>query len=152
MKKMMLVAAAIGALVAGLATAQEESEKKVKMQNLPAAVQQVVKEHSQGAKLRGLATEVDNGKTVYEAELTVDGHSKDITFDANGQVVSVEEETTLASIPAPARAAIQKAAGKGKVLAIETVTEGGNVSYEAQLRTGGKKSEVKVDATGALVK
>jgi uncharacterized membrane protein YkoI len=102
--------------------------------------------------LRGLATEVDNGKTVYEAEFTVDGHSKDITFDANGQVVSVEEETTLASIPAPAREAIQKAAGKGKVLLIETVTEGGNVSYEAQLRTGGKKSEIKVDAAGALVK
>jgi uncharacterized membrane protein YkoI len=66
--------------------------------------------------------------------------------------VSVEEETTLASIPAPARAAIQKAAGKGKVLTIETVTEGGNVWYEAQLRTGGKKSEVKVDAAGTLVK
>src|SRR3981081_3561060 len=111
MKKMILAVMSVGAFVAGVATAQEGAEKKVKMQNLPAAVQDAVKQHSQGAKLRALATEVDSGKTVYEAEFTVDGHSKDITFDANGQVVSVEEETTLASIPAPARAAIQKAAG-----------------------------------------
>jgi uncharacterized membrane protein YkoI len=32
------------------------------------------------------------------------------------------------------------------------VTEGGKTFYEAQFKTGGKKSEVKVDAAGALVK
>ena len=149
--KTMLVAVAMSALVAGLVIAQD-SEKKVKMSDLPAAVQQAVKEHSKDAKLRGLATEMDKGKKVYEAELTVAGHTKDITFDADGKVVSVEEETTLANIPAPARAAIESAAGKGKVLEVETVTEDGKTFYEAQIRTGGKKSEVKVDAAGALVK
>jgi uncharacterized membrane protein YkoI len=128
------------------------SEKKVKMQDLPAAVQQAVKDYSKDAKIRGLATEMDKGKMVYEAELTVAGHSKDVTFDADGHVVSVEEATTLANIPAPAREAIQRAAGKGKVVEVETVTEGGKTFYEAQLKTAGKKSEVKVDASGASVK
>jgi uncharacterized membrane protein YkoI len=147
----MFIAVAMSALVAAMVMAAD-SEKKVKMSDLPAAVQQAVKEQSKDATLRGVATEMDKGKTVYEAELTVAGHSKDITFDADGHVVSIEEETPLADIPAPARAAIQSAAGKGKVLEVETVTEDGKTFYEAQIKTGGKKSEVKVDAAGALVK
>ena len=68
------------------------------------------------------------------------------------QVVSVEEETPIADIPSAAREAIQKAAGGGKVLVVETVTEGGKTFYEAQVRNGLKKSEVKVDASGQPVK
>jgi uncharacterized membrane protein YkoI len=143
--KTMFAALAMSALVAGLVLAQD-SEKKVKMQDLPAAVQQAVKDYSKDAKIRGLATEMDKGKKVYEAELTVAGHSKDVTFDADGHIVSVEEETTLANIPAAAREAIQRAVGKGKIV------EDGKTFYEAQVKTGGKKSEVKVDASGASVK
>jgi uncharacterized membrane protein YkoI len=149
--KTMFAAVATSALVAALALAQD-SEKKVKMQDLPPAVQQAVKDYSKDAKIRGLATEMDKGKKVYEAELTVAGHSKDVTFDADGHVLSVEEETPLANIPAPARDAIQRAVAKGKLLEVETVTEGGKTFYEAQFKTGGKKSEVKVDASGTLVK
>ena|ERR1700704_9378 len=147
----MLAAVAMTALMAGLGLAQD-SEKKVKMQDLPAAVQQAVKDYSKDAKIRGLATEMDKGKKVYEAELTVAGHSKDVTFDADGHIVSVEEETTLANIPAAAREAIQRAVGKGKIVEVEMVTEDGKTFYEAQVKTGGKKSEVKVDASGASVK
>src|ERR1700686_2151883 len=53
MMKSMFVAIAMSGLLAGLVMAQD-SEKKVKMQDLPAAVQQAVKEQSKGAKLRGL--------------------------------------------------------------------------------------------------
>jgi hypothetical protein len=35
---------------------------------------------------------------------------------------------------------------------VETVTEAGKTSYEAQVTTGKKKSEVKVDANGKAVK
>jgi uncharacterized membrane protein YkoI len=147
---MMFTAIASGVLFAALAA--QAAEKKVAMKDLPAAVQQAIKEQSKGATLRGVAKEVENGKTVYEAELKVNGHSKDITFDAQGQIVSVEEETALQQIPGPAREAIQKMAASGKVLLVETVTEGGKTFYEAQVNTGGKKSEVKVDAAGQPVK
>ena len=150
MRTMMLAAAVSGALIATL-TAQD-SEKKVKLQDVPAAVQQAIKDQGHGATLRGVATEVENGKTSYEAEFKVNGHSKDMTFDAQGQLVSVEEETPLQDVPSAAREAIQKAAGKGKISEVETVTEGGKTFYEAQIKSGGKKSEVKVDAAGRPVK
>jgi uncharacterized membrane protein YkoI len=119
---------------------------------VPAAVQQAITRESTGAKLKGLATETENGKKLYEAELEVNGHGKDVSFDEKGNVVSVEEEVALDAIPAPARAAIQKAAGTGKIGEVETITEGGVKAYEAQLNKAGKKSEIKVDAAGQIVK
>lgn len=150
MRTMIITALASGALIAALVA--QGSEKKISMKDVPAAVQQAIKEQSKGATLRGVAKEVEHGKTLYEAELNVNGHSKDVTFDAQGQVVSVEEETPIADIPSAAREAIQRAAGGGKVLVVETVTEGGKTFYEAQVRKGIKKSEVQVDASGQPVK
>src|SRR5258706_15262444 len=122
------------------------------MQDLPPAVQQAVKEQSKGATLRGLAKEVENGKTLYEAELRVAGKTKDVTFDSDGKIVTVEEEVAIGSIPAAAREAIQKAVGSAKLLLVETVTEGGRTFYEAHFKKGGQQSEVKVDAAGKPVK
>ena len=145
-------ALAVMLFAAGLAFAQN-SEKKVKMSDLPAAVQAAVKEQSKGAQLRGLAKEVEGGKTFYEAELKVNGHNKDILFDTEGKVVEVEEQVTLASLPAAVRSEIQKQAGKGRIVIVESVTKDGTlVYYEAQIKGTGKAREIKVSTEGALVK
>ncbi len=60
-------------------------ETKVKMESLPPAVQAAVKQQSAGATIKGLTKETENGKTTYEAELTVNGHGKDISFDSDRQ-------------------------------------------------------------------
>ena len=128
------------------------AEKKIKLQEMPAAVQQAMKDQSKGSVVPGYAQEVENGQTLYEMELMVNGHAKDVTFDGAGKVVSVEEEVPLESIAAPAREVIQKAVGKGKLQKAETVTEDGNSFHEASIRKAGKSSEIKVDANGAPVK
>src|ERR1700737_384181 len=118
----MVLAAALFAGVSTIAiTAQDKDskEQKVTLEQLPAAVQAAVKEQTKGATVKGFAIETENGKKLYEAELTVNGHAKDISFDAGGAIVSVEEETTLDKIPAPARAALEKAAGQGKIVIVE---------------------------------
>jgi uncharacterized membrane protein YkoI len=138
--------------ITALVTVALAAETKVKFQDLPSAVQQAVKQQSQGATVRGYSKEVEHGKTIYEAELTVNGHTKDVSFDASGNVVSVEEEVAIASIPAAARDAILKAAAPGRVKVVELVTENGISSYEAAIVKRGKTSEVKVDAGGKPVK
>ena len=145
-----IATALISTLLIGGAAALA-SERKIAMKDLPPAVQQAIKDQG-GATVRGLAKEVDKGKTFYEAELTVNGHSKDIMFDEQGTMVSVEEESALDQIPPAARTAIEKATGSGKVSAVEKLTEGGHVFYEAQVTKGGKTSEVKVDASGVAAK
>jgi uncharacterized membrane protein YkoI len=128
------------------------ADQKISLKDMPPAVQQAVMEQSKGATVRGYAKEVEDGTTSYEAELTVNGRAKDISFGADGKVLAVEEVVTVESIPAPARAAIQKAVGTGELNQVESVTERGTTNYEAAITRGGKKSEVKVDATGKAVR
>jgi len=143
----------IAVVLAFVPVALVAQETKVKMKDLPPAVQKTVQEQTRTAKLRGLSKEVENGKTFYEAETTVNGKSRDVLIDPEGKVVEVEEATTLDAIPEPARKAFQQQAGStGKVLTVETVTKGSVVDYEAVIQKGGKKSEVAVHADGSPVK
>ena len=137
------------ALLAGAAIA---AEKKVKMQDLPAPVLKTVQEQTKNAELKGLSKEVEDGKTMYEVETIANGKSRDMLVDPTGAIVEVEEQASLDSIPAPAKAAIEKAAKNGKVLKVETVTKGSAVSYEAVVSKNGKKSEVAVEADGTIKK
>ena len=127
------------------------SDNPVKMKDLPPAVQRTAQEQSKGATIRGLSTEVEHGKTIYEVEMTVNGHGKDVSMDASGTVIEVEEEVALGSIPAAARAAIEKAAAGGKIAKVEKVTGEKEVAYEAALRKDGKRSEVRVSADGSML-
>ena len=150
MKRDLVWAVAVGILLpCGPAMA---AEVKVKMSDLPPAVQSAVKEQSKGATIRGLTKETENGKTEYEAELAVNGRNRDVSFDAAGNVISVEEEVPLSSVPDAARTAIQKAAAGGTLRKVEEVKENGKTFYEATIRKGNKPSEIQVDPSGAPVK
>jgi len=96
--------------------------------------------------------EVEGGKTIYEVETVVNGKTRDFLVDSNGKLLEVEEGTTLQSIPAPARAAIQKAATGGKVTKVEVVTKDGKTTYAAVVSKGGKDTEIAVAADGSAVK
>jgi uncharacterized membrane protein YkoI len=135
-----------------LAGAGIAAEKKMKLADLPAPVQKTVQEQTKSAELKGLSKEVEDGKTFYEIETTANGKSRDLLVDPEGQIVEVEEATTLDAVPAPVKAALEKAAQKGKILTVETVTKGTAVSYEAVVSKNGKKSEVAVEADGTIKK
>lgn len=135
-------------LSAGASLAQE-TERPARMKDLPQAVQATVREQSRGAVVLGLSVETENGQTFYEASLRVKGRIRDVLIDANGNVVEVEEQVTLASLPQAARAEIVKQAGKGRILVVESITKNNViVAYEAHVRAAGKISEIKVDPDG----
>lgn len=130
-----------------------EQESRVKMKDLPAAVQQTVREQSKGATIRGLSREVENGETNYEVELRVNGHNRDVLIDPNGAVAEVEEQVALASLPAIVRTAIEQNAAGGRVSLVESLTKGGTLMwYEAHVKKGGKSREIKINPEGQLVK
>jgi hypothetical protein len=124
-------------------------EKKLKKSDLPAAVQKTADEQSKGATVRGYSTEIEDGKPEYEVQLTVNGHSKDITMDPQGNVMEIEEEVDMKSLPAEVREGLQKQAGKATVGKVESLTKHRNlVAYEAQVRDGKKRSEIQVGPDG----
>ena len=136
------------ALVGGLAA----SEKSISLKEAPAAVQKTVTAELKGGKLRGLSVEVDKGKTTYEAELTVEGHDRDIVIDPEGKIVEAERVVQLSALPEMVRASILHEAAKGTVERVEELTKGGVVSYEALIKETGKKNrEIVVGADGKVV-
>jgi len=138
--------AAWGLLLAGVAFAQE---KKIKRSDLPPAVEKTVVAQSGGATIRGFSAEKEKGETFYEAEMMVNGHSKDVLIAADGTVVEVEEQVAMDSLSAEVKAGLQAKAGAGKILKVESLTKKGKlVAYEAQVETNGKKSEVQVGPDG----
>lgn len=140
---------AICLLLLGTASAQEH---RVKMKDLPPAVQKTVQEQTKDAKILGISKEVEQGKTQYEIETTVNGRTRDLLIDPTGAVLEVEEEITLDSLAAEVRAEVEKNIGKGKLLRLESVTKGGTLTgYEASISKAGKKSGIGMGPDGKLI-
>jgi len=92
---------------------------------------------------------MEKGKRLYEAELIVNGHSKDISMDANGKIVEIEEEVSMDSLPANVKQSLTQSAGAGTITKVESLTkEGKLVAYEAVVKTGTKRSEIQVGPDG----
>jgi hypothetical protein len=142
-----LVAFAAGVLL--LASNSSAQEKKIKRSDLPPAVEKTVAAQSQGATIKGFSTEKEKGQTFYEAEMTVNGHGKDILIAADGSIAEVEEQVTMDSLSDAVKAGLQAKAGTGKILRVESITKKDKlVAYEAVVETNGKKSEVQVGPDG----
>jgi len=121
---------ALGLLLLGAAVAQDQ---QARLKNLPLAVQKTVEEQSKGAKIRGVSKEVENGKTQYELELTVNGHAKDMIIDPNGTILVVEDELTLDSLAPEVKAEVEKNINGAKLLRLESLTKDGTLTgYESQ--------------------
>jgi uncharacterized membrane protein YkoI len=139
-------AIAASLIIAGIGAAQE---KKIKRSDLPPAVEKTVEEVSKGAIIKGFSKETENGKTTYEVEMAVNGHSKDVEMDPSGVIVEVEEEVTMDSLSAGVKAGLNTKAARGKILKVESLTKNGKiVAYEAKVETAGKKSEIQVSSDG----
>jgi hypothetical protein len=133
-------------LISVMASAQE---KKIKRSDLPPAVEKTVAAQSNGATIRGFSQETEDGQLRYEAEMIVNGHSKDVAMDASGTVVEVEEQVAIDSLPPAVKEGLQAKAGKGKLLKVESIIKHDKlVAYEAQVVTDGKRSEVQVGPDG----
>lgn len=124
-------------------------EKRVKKSDLPTAVQKTADEQSTGATVRGYLQEIEDGKLMYEVKLTVDGHSKSVGIDENGNLMEIEEQVELGTLSPEVRKGLQNKGGDGKITKVESITKHGLlVAYEAQVLTGTKKTEVQVGPDG----
>ena len=129
------------------------ADTPIKMGDLPAAVQQTVREQSKGGAIRGLAKEVENGKTLYEVELKMNGRNRDVLIDPSGKVVEIEEEVAVDSLPAAVKAGLEKQTGKGRIIGVESITrDNAIIAYEAKIWKAGKTSEVKIGLDGSMMK
>jgi uncharacterized membrane protein YkoI len=153
MRKTFLVPCLLGvSLLPASPQGAQAKEQRVTMDSLPAAVRKTATEQSKGATMRGISTETEHGKTLYEVELTVNGHTRDVLIVADGSVSEVEEEIAVASLPAPVKVTREQEAAPGKIVKVEAVTTGGKLAfYEALVQKDGKKTNVSIGPDGKLM-
>jgi uncharacterized membrane protein YkoI len=141
---------ALLALCLGATLAQE---KTLTLKDLPAAAQKTIQAELKGGEIKNIGKETEHGVAQYEVETMLNGKHRDFNVDTNGKLLLVEEETSIDSIPAAAKAAILKRVGDGKLGMVELFMRGGETMYEAAYTTkAGKKHEVLVKADGTETK
>lgn len=71
---------------------QEEQEEIVSLDAVPAAVKATIENEAAGAEIKEVEMETEDGVTVYEAEVIIDGQEIDIKVAADGKLVGKEVE------------------------------------------------------------
>ncbi len=139
-----------GSLVMAMSVLALAADQKLTISQLPPAVRATVEAESKGATIKGISSEKEHGKTVYELETLVDGRTRDLMIDAAGRVYVVEEQVDADKAPAPVRTALET---KGKIVVLESVMKDGKTTYEGKVRTkAGKVIAVEVDGDGKPIK
>lgn len=155
MKKSLRVGAAAAVLVV-LVVAAWAGEKKVKLDDVPAAVKTTMLKEAGDHKIEKVAVKTKKDKTiVYLAEWEVAKEvDHEITVAADGKLLKAqdEREIKLDEAPAAVKATILKEADANKVDEVNEVTQDKKVTYEAEFKANGKEVEVKVAADGTLLK
>ena len=82
------------ALSLGLADDEKEDkeEKTIELSDCPKAVQKTLKREANGSELEEITKEEEDGKTVYEAEVEIDGKDYEIEVAEDGTLLSKELE------------------------------------------------------------
>lgn len=139
-------------LVMTAALSLSAQEKKITRDQLPKAVAATVDRETQGATIKGFATEREDGKTVYEAETVVRGHTRDLQIAVDGTLNEVEEEVAMKDLPTSVQNAITAKAKGASVVKVESLTKKGKlVAYAASTVKNGHKGEVQVGTAGGAL-
>lgn len=79
--------------IGAVATRQAlDGEKEVTLDELPAAVKATILAEANGAPIREIEMETENGKTVYEAEVIINGQEVEFEVAPDGALLGKEIE------------------------------------------------------------
>ncbi len=139
----------------GAATVALADEKKIEISALPKAVVKAAKKAFPEAQIVGAAKETEDGETIYEVEMKLDGKSIDLAIDDEGEIEEIEKEIEVEDLPRAVIKAARKKFPEGKIAKVEEVSdEDDHVVYELAIETkkGGKTIEVIMSPNGKILK
>jgi hypothetical protein len=119
-----------------------------KFNNLPQPVRDTAEAHMQNALPVSISSAKGEQGWEYQINTRLNGKYHDLVINEAGKLVAVKDETDLGSIPGTAKSAIEKQAAASKILTLEKVTEGGQVSYGAVLKDDAQGTFVQVRVAG----
>jgi hypothetical protein len=141
-----------GLVAAALALAYSGDSFAAKFEAMPQAVQETAAANMQYALPVSISSTKGEQGMEYAVNTRLNGRYHNLIINEKGKLLAVKDETDIASIPAAAKAEIEKDAASLKLMTLEVVTEGGAVSYGAVLKDDaqGNYIRVRVAADGTL--
>jgi uncharacterized membrane protein YkoI len=149
------VVAVAGLVALGAAAVADDKAEKLSQDKLPKAVADAIKARFPGGKITGAEKETEDGKVVYDIELTSGGLKYEMDIHADGTIIEVEKE--IKDVPTAITKAVEGKYPKAKIVEVMEVNkvEGKKetpIHYEVTIEVDGKKSEVIVSLDGKTVK
>ncbi len=161
LSRLMLVVAL--SLVASRVIAVEEDEVKVKLADCPAAVRKTIEREAGGAKISEVDKELEDGMTIYEVDVKIDGKNYEVTvaedgtlleksLDEDGEEEEVDEvKIKLSDCPVAVQKTLKREAGGAKIDAVDKESVDGETAFEVDVNIGGRNYEIKVAPDGTLI-
>jgi len=160
--------------IGAVATRQAmDGETEVSIDKVPAAVKATILAEAEGGTIGEIEMETENGRTVYEADVIIDGREIEIQVAPDGTLLGTEteddegdddedegddddededeEEVSLDAVPAAVKATILKEAAGAEIEEVVKETEDGQIIYEAEFEVDGKEIEIEVAENGTLL-
>ncbi len=150
-----LCVAAVVPLLAGALWVDEE----VSINQVPEAVRQTILRIVGHGMIDEIEMETEDGVTIYEADLVVDGKDIEIRVAVDGTLLGRHrarhhgdaDRFTVDQLPEAARATLRRLARGAKLIKAEREREDGVIVYEAEWQVGGVKHEASVMTDGTLI-
>ena len=123
------------------------SETEIKLTDLPEAARAVVKKSTKDDSVKTVTKETAHGVTTYEIDYMDGSVACAMLLSAAGDVIESERGIANDKIPAAAMAALKQRFPNATLGDAVVSTK---VVYEVEITVDGKKTEVKVEASGTI--
>jgi uncharacterized membrane protein YkoI len=89
---LLVVVASVLAVGAAVWCAGAKQDEKVTLDQVPAAVKATIVKAAEGGRIGGIEQATEDGKTVYEAEVTIGAKTFDVKVAPDGKLLSKEAD------------------------------------------------------------
>jgi putative PepSY-like beta-lactamase-inhibitor len=152
MRKQMLVVVVAGSWLA-LAAGGRAADEKVPLDKVPAKISAAINGRFPGAELKSVEKESEDGKVMFDVELTQKGRKYEMDIKEDGTIVEIEKGVAEKDFPAACAAVLKKNYPTATVKDIMEVnkvegTKETPIHYEVTIEQDKKEQEIIVSLDG----
>jgi hypothetical protein len=137
-------------------TKEEPPEKRLAQADVPRPVIEAVTRKYPRARLKKFGEELEEGKKIFEVELTSGRDEVSVDVSPEGKILAEETVVEATALPAPVKASLQSSKYKGwKITKAEKVIHDekeDSLAYEVVVQSRKGKFEVVLDKDGKITK
>ena len=153
MRKQMLVVAVITGGWLTLAVGSHAADEKVPLDKVPAKISAAINGRFPGAELKSVEKENEDGKIMWDVELTQKGRKYEMDIKDDGTIIEIEKGVAEKDFPAACAAAVKKNYPTATIKDIMEVnkvegTKETPIHYEVTLEQDKKEQEIVVSLDG----